>query len=180
MQTTTTQTTANSANSAGKGRSITRNTMSDVLMENVKLYVAIRNAYDQCDPEIQEVVDRMVKIWNSEDATLDEKNRAIHTITDAIFPSESVDILDLCRDLARTDVTGRNQEMIEEERVFADRLSAVMADRGTTQEELAAAIGVGQSAISNMLARRSRPQKRTVAKIASALGVDPQELWPIK
>ncbi len=157
-----------------------RDPISNVLMENVKLYVAIRNAYDQCDPEIQEVVDCMIRIWNSDESTDDEKQRAIHTITDAIFPSESVDLLSVCSHLAKRDVDGHNQTMIDEEKTFADRLAAILLEKGQTQEELAAAIGVGQSAISNMLNRQSRPQRRTVARIASALGVSPQDLWPSK
>lgn len=163
-----------------KERMTTRDALSDVLMENVKLYVAIRNAYDQCDPEIQAVVDCMIRIWNNEESTEDERKRAIHTITDAIFPSESVDTLDFCGHLAKRDPSGHNVAMIEEERTFAQRLSTVMTEKGVTQEELASAIGVGQSAISNMLNRQCRPQRKTVARIAAALGVDPEELWNVK
>jgi transcriptional regulator with XRE-family HTH domain len=46
-----------------------------------------------------------------------------------------------------------------------------------TQEQLAAAIGVGQPAISMMLNRNCRPQARTVKKLADALGVEIEELW---
>jgi transcriptional regulator with XRE-family HTH domain len=53
-----------------------------------------------------------------------------------------------------------------------------MEERGVTQTELAERIGVGQPAISNMLCRQCRPQKRTVEKIAAALEVAPEELWP--
>lgn len=162
----------------GKERVSSRDPVSDVLMENVKLYVAIRNAFDQCDPEIQEVVNNMIRIWNSDESTEDEKQRALHTITDALFPSKSVDLLNRCRHMAKRDTDGHNQTMIDEERTFAERLSAIMQEKGWTQEELAAAIGVGQSAISNMLNRQSRPQRRTVARIAAALGVSTEELWP--
>ena len=161
-----------------KERMTTRDVVSDVLMENIKLYVAIRNAYDQCDPEIQAVVDCMIRIWNNEESTDDERNRAIHTITDAIFPSESVDMLDFCGHLAKHDPNGHNEVMIEEEKTFAQRLSSILTEKGKTQEELASAIGVGQSAISNMLNRQCRPQRRTVSRIAAALGVEPRELWP--
>jgi len=43
---------------------------------------------------------------------------------------------------------------------------------------LAEKIGVGQPAISMMLQRQCRPQKRTVMRIAEALGVSAEELWP--
>jgi predicted XRE-type DNA-binding protein len=64
-------------------------------------------------------------------------------------------------------------EMDKEERVFADRLRTLMATKGVTQAQLAEKIGVGQPAISNMLQRECRPQKRTIAKIAEALAVAP-------
>lgn len=158
----------------------TRDALSNVLMENVKLYVAIRNAYDQCDPEIQAVVDCMIKIWNNEESTEDERKRAIHTIIDAIFSCESVDTLDSCGHLAKRDPGGHNVAMIEEEQTFAQRLGMLMTEKRMTQEDLASAIGVGQSAISNMLGRQCRPQRKTVARIAAALGVETQELWPIE
>jgi len=47
-----------------------------------------------------------------------------------------------------------------------------------TQEALAAKLGVGQPAISNMLNRQCRPQRRTVLRLAQALGISPEELWP--
>jgi lambda repressor-like predicted transcriptional regulator len=49
---------------------------------------------------------------------------------------------------------------------------------GVTQVQLAETIGVGQSAIAMMLQRECRPQRRTVARMAEALGVTPETLWP--
>lgn len=69
-------------------------------------------------------------------------------------------------------------EMDLQEATFADRLRGLMADRGLTQAELAAKVGVGQPAIANMLGRTCRPQRKTVAKLAAALGVEATALWP--
>jgi transcriptional regulator with XRE-family HTH domain len=68
--------------------------------------------------------------------------------------------------------------MDREEATFADRLRAVMQERGVTQEQLAERIGVGQSAIAMMLQRQCRPQRRTVSRMAEALEVPPDRLWP--
>ena len=70
------------------------------------------------------------------------------------------------------------ERMNNEEAIFASRLRVVMDARGLTQATLAEKIGVGQPAISMMLNRSCRPQRRTVARIAEALGVDANELWP--
>jgi lambda repressor-like predicted transcriptional regulator len=67
-----------------------------------------------------------------------------------------------------------------EARLFADTLARLLAERQMTQGELARRIGVGQSAISMMLSRQCRPQPRTLGKLADALAVPVEELWPGK
>jgi lambda repressor-like predicted transcriptional regulator len=61
---------------------------------------------------------------------------------------------------------------------FAATLARLMAERQLTQAQLAERTGVGQSAISMLLNRRCRPQQRTLGKLAEALGVPVEELWP--
>jgi DNA-binding XRE family transcriptional regulator len=68
--------------------------------------------------------------------------------------------------------------MQEAEATFAQTLARLMAERQLTQAQLAERIGVGQSAISMLLKRRSRPQRRTLGKLAQALGVSVEALWP--
>jgi DNA-binding XRE family transcriptional regulator len=68
--------------------------------------------------------------------------------------------------------------MDQAEAAFAATLARLMAERQLTQAELAQSVGVGQSAISMLLKRRCRPQRRTLGKLAQALGVDVEELWP--
>jgi transcriptional regulator with XRE-family HTH domain len=69
-------------------------------------------------------------------------------------------------------------DLENEETVFADRLRAEMERKNISQETLAAMTGVGQPAISNILTRRCRPQRKTVARFAQALNVSEEELWP--
>ena len=47
-----------------------------------------------------------------------------------------------------------------------------------TQAQLAGVVGIGQPAISMMLKRQCRPQQRTVQRLAEALGVAAEKLWP--
>ena len=68
--------------------------------------------------------------------------------------------------------------MDRQEEHFADRVLALMRERDMTQAQLANACEIGQPAVSNLLSRRSRPQRRTVEKIARALGVATSEIWP--
>lgn len=69
-------------------------------------------------------------------------------------------------------------DLDREEEEFATRLQKLMIEKGVTQQQLAEKLKVGQPAISNMLNRQCRPQRRTIYRIAGALGVNPEELWP--
>ena len=71
-------------------------------------------------------------------------------------------------------------EMDRQEATFAERLRAAMAEKGLTRAELAAKVGIGQPAISMMLKRACRPQRKTVEKIATVLDLKAEELWPSK
>ena len=64
-----------------------------------------------------------------------------------------------------------------QEAEFAEKLRELLRARAITQAELAARVGSSQPAISLMLKRQCRPQKSTILSIASALNVDPRELW---
>jgi lambda repressor-like predicted transcriptional regulator len=66
----------------------------------------------------------------------------------------------------------------EEERRFAANLARFLEEREISQAEWAQRVGLGPSAISMMLLRPYRPQRRTVEKIAQVLGVELRELWP--
>lgn len=52
--------------------------------------------------------------------------------------------------------------MDQAEAAFAATLARLMAERQLTQAQLAERTGVGQSAISMLLKRRCRPQRRTL------------------
>jgi lambda repressor-like predicted transcriptional regulator len=68
--------------------------------------------------------------------------------------------------------------MDDQEAVFADRVRELMEVQGLSQAELAAKVGIGQPAVSMMLSRACRPQRKTVERFAQALGVRAEALWP--
>lgn len=152
---------------------------TSLLATNVKVFLEIKSAYDECAPEIREVIDDMCAICASEDATDDQKQMAMHTILEALFPSLAVDVIG-CVDRIRSlpESQAYEREMDAQEETFANRLKATMTEKGWSQEKLAERTGVGQPAISNMLNRQSRPQTKTVLRIAEALDVPPEDLWP--
>ena len=142
-------------------------------------------AYLECSDEIQSGIRDMLQILNDPDVDSDDREMTLVTLVDALFPHPHEGKVGL--DLEESERMGSEHseetrgaiaELDREEANFAENLQRIMEDRRMTQEELAAKAGVGQPAISNMLARQCRPQRRTVLRFAEVLGVPAEELWP--
>lgn len=158
----------------------------DQFVEEVRTFAPLMMAFLECSDELQEHAKEMLAAFK--DPELDEDDRALAamTLADILHPNFYKGLLG--SDLKECEAQGAEhfpetrhvlEEMDQEEATFADRLKGIMERSGTTQAELAEKIGVGQPAISMMLQRNCRPQKKTVHKLAEALGVSPEELWPV-
>ncbi len=143
------------------------------------------HAYLECSDEIRAGIRNLLEILNDPNTDEDDRDMTLFTLADALFPDPSEGKLGM--DLEEWETAGAgyseetrttSEEMDREEETFAGRLRDAMDKKGITQEQLAVKIGVGQPAISNMLNRQCRPQRRTVARLADALGVAPDDLWP--
>jgi transcriptional regulator with XRE-family HTH domain len=103
----------------------------------------------------------MVSVVEDSRATPLERRHALAAIADALSLEQD----------------GEGQDG-SQQAAFADRLRELMAAKCVTQQELSERVGCSQPAISQILNRKCRPQKKTVLKLAEALQVQPQELWP--
>ncbi len=160
-------------------------TASSILRTETTQFAMFLHAYRECSPAIREVVDEMTEILVDAEATEDDRLMATTTIIEAIFPGLSVDMMeDFSNGMqSSTAVKVRAEldaELDAEEATFAERLRAIMQAKGVSQEQLALMTGVGQPAISNMLKRQCRPQRRTIVRLAQALDVAESELWPVE
>jgi predicted XRE-type DNA-binding protein len=149
----------------------------------IQLFATCLCAFRECSDAIQDVVVEMASIANDPEATPEEREGAVATIAEALFPSGDSGSLGV--DLETAESLERHgpgkavlDELDDEESTFAERLAALLKKEQMTQVQLAEMIGVGQPAVSMMLSRSCRPQRRTVEKIAGALGVAAEELWP--
>jgi lambda repressor-like predicted transcriptional regulator len=142
-------------------------------------------AYVECSNEIQAGIRGMLEIVNNPNTDEDDRDMTLLTLADALFPNPHNGKLGM--DLEESEKLGAGyseemqttlDEMDREEATFAARLRKAMETQGINQEQLAAKTGVGQPAISNMLNRQCRPQRRTVLRLAEALNAAPEELWP--
>ena len=143
------------------------------------------HAYIECRDEIQAGIRDMLDILNDPNTDEADRDMTLFTLADTLFPNPHDGKLGM--DLEESEGLGAEysdemrstlEELDREEETFAARLRSAMESRAINQEQLAARIGVGQPAISNMLSRKCRPQRRTVLRLAQGLGIDPEELWP--
>lgn len=143
-------------------------------------------AFMECSDDLQKHAKEMLKVFLDPNSNDDDRFLAGTTLADILFPNTHEGDKMLGMDLQEAEAIARQQsepsavltEMDREEETFAARLEALMQEHGISQTELARRIGIGQSAISMMLKRECRPQKRTVIRIADALTVKPEDLWP--
>lgn len=142
-------------------------------------------AYLEKSPIVQTAIRDLVNILAKSGLPPAEREWAERSLHDALFrprtPRSGERERGISAEERRQRVTGlreAQQRMDEEERAFAANLARLLAEKDVSQAELARRIGVGPSAVSMMLSRRCRPQRRTIEKVAEALGVEVQQVWP--
>ncbi len=141
-------------------------------------------AYLECSDEVQELIRDLVLSLKDPEVDEQDSRMALLSIAEALFPPPAGPDgylgIDLADEESRASGEERNilEAMDRQETHFGARVERLLDDRGWTQGQLAEKIGVGQPAVSLLLSRASRPQRRTVEKIAQAFEVDPAELWP--
>lgn len=146
---------------------------------------SILRALQECDPKLREVA---LELFDQLGGDLDAEQAQSTTalIAEILFPNadgKGIPGLDLeeaekIAPMVDPSAGPLLAEMDRQEATFAERLRTAMATKGLTQSELAAKVGIGQPAISMMLNRTCRPQRKTVQKIALALGLESEDLWP--
>jgi len=135
--------------------------------------------------KVRQTVLSMLTVIENSESTFQDRQRACSTIRDAFEKSDDPDSYGV--NLARSEVNAAARhasvdnmanELDSQEAAFAEKLRELMKARAITQSELASRIGCTQPAISQMLTRECRPQRKTILGLANALNVDPCELWP--
>jgi lambda repressor-like predicted transcriptional regulator len=157
----------------------------DILKPQLLQAAKFLRAYLECSDEVQAGVRGLLDILNDPETDEDDREATLFTLADALLPNPREGELGM--DLEQSEQLGAGhsdemrqslEELDREEETFAERLRSAMERRGLNQDALAAKLGIGQPAISNMLKRQCRPQRRTVLRFAEALEVSPEELWP--
>ncbi len=166
------------------------NNDNEAKFESLKVAAHVQDifrAFMECSDELQEQACNMFAIINDKETPEDEVQLALMTLADILFPNPDEEDGLVGMDLKRMEALGTKhvpetkaalEEMDREEATFAERLRDALEKRNITQAQLALMISVTQPAISMMLQRECRPQRRTIVRIAEALKLDPKELWP--
>ena len=136
-------------------------------------------AFVDCSTPIQNIVLEMADIISDPESDEEDRVVAFDAMMEALFPGKTADTREGYHTILRSPKGAEAaSELRAEQEGFATRVRKLMKEKGITQEDLANAAEITQPAVSNLLARSCRPQRRTVEKFASALGVSPTELWP--
>lgn len=141
----------------------------------------------ECSDAVQQVVIKMLGVIKKPDTTPAERQRALMTVADALFLNPDEEDGGYGQDLATSEpyaaakvprLAREVEKMTTQEATFAQRLRELMEAKRISQQELAERARCSQPAISQMLNRACRPQKKTILKLAEALNVQPRDLWP--
>lgn len=141
----------------------------------------------ECSDAVQGVVIKLLGVLKNPDTTPTERQRCLMTLADALFfnPDETDGAYEM--DLAASESYAAAkvpqlahvvEKMNNQEETFAYRLRDLMDAKKISQQELAARAHCSQPAISQILNRKCRPQKKTIIKLAEALNVNAVDLWP--
>ena len=141
----------------------------------------------ECSDAVQQVVIKLLGVIKNPDTTPAERQRALMTVADALFINPDETDGGYGQDLAVSEsyaaakvprLAREIEKMNTQEATFAQRLRELMAAKRISQQELADRANCSQPAISQMLNRACRPQKKTILKLAEALNVQARDLWP--
>jgi predicted XRE-type DNA-binding protein len=138
----------------------------------------------ECSDEVQTLIRELIVSLKDPETSEEDRHLAILTIAEALFPSSHGPDGHYGIDLAMAEHNASAEErdvlaaLDLQEAHFGARVEALMKEQGLTQGQLAEAIGVKQPAVSLLLSRQSRPQRRTIERMAKALNVSFAELWP--
>ena len=147
---------------------------------------AFVQAIMECSDQLRADAEKLMAIVDDVNNAADERGRAWNTLLDQfhLLPDDEGRYgMDLVRSesAAAEEFPMLAREvaiMDDQEAQFAERLRKLMKDKCITQKQLAKSVGCSQPAISQMLNRKCRPQRKTLEKMATALDVDIKELWP--
>ena len=154
-------------------------TAQEIVCAEAVQFARFLYAFKECSSEIQAIILDMAEIVVDPESDEEERGHALDTMLEALLPGYCADVLETHQSMLLSPEGVRAREELDrEEATFAETLRRHMEEKGVTQEQLANSAGISQPAISNMLNRKCRPQRRTIEKFAEALGVSALELWP--
>jgi lambda repressor-like predicted transcriptional regulator len=141
-------------------------------------------AYLEKSPVVQAVIRDLLDIVRDDKVRPEDRRWAEGALRDALFrdlgpaPTGKGKVLSRQERRPSRELQDAHLQRESQEEAFATALGRLLQEKGISQAELARRVGVGPSAISMLLVRRRRPQRRTVEKLAQALDVDMDVLWP--
>ena len=163
---------------------ITRDLDRDPLLILGRTFAETFAAYLECSEEVQALIRDLVRSLNDPEVDEQDRRMALLSIAEALFPPHAGPDGHYGTDLEAEEQRSIGDErkqldsMKSQEIHFGQRVEMLLKERGWTQGQLAEKMGIGQPAVSLLVSRHARPQRRTVEKIANAFSVESATLWP--
>jgi DNA-binding XRE family transcriptional regulator len=149
------------------------------LLCKARSFAELMGVYLQSSPKLREAIIDMVELAQDEATGPADRDRAYATIASALLASTNAEAWAAGVRESREPLSAEKKAALDSQQaVFGERLREQRMARRLTQAELAERVGVGQSAISTMEDGKCCPQGTTLAKLAAALGVEKNDLWP--
>lgn len=129
--------------------------------------------------ELKEMLDEFLEC---EDAH--ERAEVALSIVELIAPEgyfRLEDSVDVDAWVSSDEVTRAAMDNLREKKtLFSGVVRKLIAKHGMTQAQLAEKLEVTQPTVAALVSGQHKPQPKTLKRLADALGVQPEELWPAK
>lgn len=147
----------------------------------LQIMIAMTSFSESVDEQLR----GLTQILDDPNAAVEDKASAAETIRETFLVHCGSEEWGATLSEIGSRTVGRNPEadhiedhLDSQEDYFCKKIRELMKEKGLTQVDLANRLGKQQAAISQLLSRGCRPQKRTILKFAEVLDVAPTELWP--
>lgn len=152
----------------------------DDLLSRTRIFAELLAIYLRSSPRIQEAIREMAAMANDESLAPGDRESAYAAVAGALLASAPGHVAVARAEIRQPPNRHGRAAREREQAVFGRRLKEKRVAKKLKQQELAELAGVRQSAISMMENGQCRPQGTTLARLAAVLGVEKNDLWPVR
>jgi DNA-binding XRE family transcriptional regulator len=150
-------------------------------LEACQGFATLLPRYLGCSKQMQSLVADLVEAFRDSGIGDEERERVLRALWVTLWQGEATASGGQKPGVSHPimpDESLSRKQLEQEEQALVANLQRLMEERRLTQAQLAERAGLSEPAISMLLARKYRPQRRTMRLLAQVLGVSEKELAP--